>query len=163
MEGAEHAMQHDEQQMDCCAVSDAEVHAPKQTCPRCGVRGRRVKPITLSSLLKPGASLPEDAWRFCQTPACTAVYFGESSKAILEAAQLSVRVGLKESRSDRPICYCFGFTAADIEAAARHPVTVFQQVTEHCRRGEDRCKQTNPQGICCLGNIRAIERTALEK
>ena len=40
----------------------------------------------------------------------------------------------------------------------RQPVGVTAAITERCRRGEDRCPETNPQGACCLGNVRAISR-----
>jgi hypothetical protein len=131
-------------------------------CPRCGAKGRRVKPVTLSSLIKPETPLQGASWRFCREPCCTAVYFEESTGEVVEASGLTVRVGLKEHRPDRPICYCFGFSAADIVAAASTPATIFPRVSERCRRGEDRCEETNPQGSCCLGNIRAIEREVLE-
>ena len=56
-----------------------------------------------------------------------------------------------------PLCYCFGYTAADIAAEIRADgaTTIPDAITAHCRRGEDRCPETNPQGSCCLGNIRA--------
>ena len=146
--------------MSCCSTTpDPAGDAQTARCPRCGERGRRVKPITLSSLLKPEVVPAGGLWRFCRTPQCPVVYFGDQE--LLLAEHLTVPVGCKEVRPARPICYCFGYSAADIEAAARRPRTVFQIVSERCKRGEDRCEETNPQGACCLGNIRALEKHAL--
>ena len=135
--------------------------AEQQFCPGCGVRGRRVKPATLAALLKPDVEFSDASWRFCRTADCPTVYF--SGVTSLEASSLTVPVGIKSNHSARPICYCFGHSAADIKAAAGTPQSIFQRVSQACRRGEDRCEVTNPQGFCCLGDIRVIEtRTELE-
>ena len=141
--------------MDCCATSTEDVATlTLQDCPRCGTRGRRVKPVTLQHLVR---EPPDGEHRFCRSPDCEVVYFRESDGNLVLRGAMRVRVGQKERGLDRPLCYCFGYTAADIAAEIRADgaTTIPDAITAHCRRGEDRCPETNPQGSCCLGNIRA--------
>ena len=135
--------------------------AEQRLCPTCGERGRGVKPSTLDALLKPGVPHADAGWRFCRTADCPTVYF--SGVKTLEAGALTVAVGLKSQHPERPVCYCFGHSAADIQATAGTPQSIFQQVSQACRRGEERCEVTNPQGTCCLGDIRAIETRQREE
>ncbi len=151
--------------MDCC-VTDATCQTVRPAlveCPECGARGRKVKPITLRSLLIDGVERRDEVYRFCATPGCPVVYFGEGTGDVVHRDALRVRVGQKETAADRPICYCFDFSAADVtaEVATTGSSTIPDRITEHCRRGEDRCPETNPQGSCCLGNVRAFVKEAL--
>lgn len=34
-------------------------------------------------------------------------------------------------------------------------------ITEKCRQGLDRCEEMNPQGACCLGNVRQVVKAAM--
>jgi hypothetical protein len=99
---------------------------------------------------------PFDGARYCPTPACDVVYF-HAEAGVVRVESVRVRVGQKESAPDRPVCYCFGFSAADIVA---NPEAVRRDITERCRRGRDRCREANPQGACCLGQVRAIALAA---
>lgn len=117
---------------------------------------------TLAALLAPGVTRSEGLHRFCRELVCGVVYFAERGGAVLGRDALTVRVGLKEDAPDRPVCYCFGYSAADIEAdvTATGTSSIPGIITERCRRGEDRCPETNPEGRCCLGNVRAVLREA---
>ena len=144
--------------MDCCDAADKVGTQAVTDCPRCGTRGRTVPEVTLELLLEPGVARGEGPHRFCRNPICEVVYFAERGGAVLGRDALTVRVGFKEDASDRPVCYCFGYSAADIGAdvAATGTSSIPDIITEHCRRGEDRCPETNPQGSCCLGNVHAV-------
>lgn len=133
-----------------------------EDCPSCGQRGRRVKPVTLASLVSEGTPVGEGIYRFCRTQGCDVVYFSEGGAAPIPVSSMRVRVGQKETAADRPICYCFGHSAAEVvaEVEATGTSSIPDQITEHCRRGEDRCPETNPQGSCCLGNVRAVLKEA---
>lgn len=122
-------------------------------CPCCGGRGRRVPGVTLLALV---AAPPPDTsgWRFCGTPRCEVVYFGPRGEP-LRRDSLRVRVGQKEDAPDRPLCYCFGHSAADILA---DPRGVSDAIKARCRLGQDRCEETNPKGSCCLGEVLALAR-----
>jgi hypothetical protein len=125
-------------------------------CPACGARGRRVKPITLDALIREGTERDDAPYRFCATPGCEC-WFGEATGHAIPVSASRVRIGQKETTADRKLCYCFGYSAADVaEQVARTGTTTIPDViADHCRRGEDRCPETNPQGACCLGNVRA--------
>lgn len=136
-------------------------------CPGCSAAGKPVKAVTLQALLTPAAlaSLPRrDGWRHCAAAGCATVYYHPESGEAVTASAVTVRVGTKETAAPRPLCYCFGNTAEDIEAEVTRTgaSTIGDTITEQCRLGLERCAETNPQGSCCLGNIRAAERRALQ-
>ena len=91
-------------------------------------------------------------------------YVHEETGEQIGVERVRVAIGQKLTGPQRTLCYCFGFSAGDIQAqiAARGSTTIPSEITDRCRRGEDRCAQTNPQGHCCLGNVKAVERQALE-
>ena len=148
--------------MDCCGAADEIEPQAITDCPRCGTRGRSVTEVTLDALLKAGTERADGPHRFCRNPVCEVVYFAESTGAVLGRGALTVRVGQKEDAPDRPVCYCFGYSAADIgtDVATTGTSPIPEIITEHCRRGEDRCPETNPQGSCCLGNVGTVLREA---
>ena len=139
----------------------------KHPCPRCSAVGRSVGAVTLRGVLKPEALERLDdlgGFRFCATPGCGLAYYGSSEQTV-ELPELRVRVGVKETHDPRPLCYCFDFTARDIESAVRtHGVcSIPDEITEKCRAGLDRCEETNPRGACCLGDVRRCLRVVRDE
>lgn len=137
------------------------------TCPICNSKGRIVKSITLVALLnkKVLSQLKHtDQFRFCFSSSCKIVYYNNEMGKTINVSDLKVRVGQKETSDDRKICYCFNYTANDLknEIQTTGNSTIPEQIKEHCRKGEDRCSETNPQGGCCLGNVAAITKPLLE-
>jgi hypothetical protein len=132
-------------------------------CTVTGTSGKRVSENTLSHLLREEAfPLTEKGeWYFCGDPDCEIVYFTADGETRSKDA-LRVRVGLKESTPPRPLCYCFGYSFEDVErdAAAADVSSIAAEITEKCRQGLDRCEETNPQGSCCLGNVRRAFKEA---
>lgn len=148
---------------DCCTVPQADDRdaasqvVAERECPECGARGKGVDIVTLEHLLNPAAlgRLDRDAsFRFCATPDCDVVYFAAGRKPFHQA-DLTVRVGLKVKEPPVPVCYCFGFTKADIAAqlAATGQSTIAREITARVKAGECACEIKNPQGSCCLGNV----------
>lgn len=138
---------------------------PHTDCPSCEQRGKPVKPITVDSLVRPEALQrleQHEGWRFCASQDCTAAYFHETTGEVVAKADVRVRIGQKELEAPRTVCYCFQHTHEEIEAQilGTGRSSVGEAITEHCRQGLDRCPETNPQGSCCLGNVRALERAA---
>ncbi len=160
--------------MGCCSDTHCEVDAPPvadaapaadgdaRRCPACGQTGRKVKAITIASLARTSADTEGQTWRFCATPGCDVAWFSEESHQRITVSESRVRIGQKERAADRPLCYCFGYSEADVvsQVATTGTSTIPDDITERCRRGEDRCEQTNPQGACCLGNVRAAMKAA---
>jgi len=131
------------------------------TCPTCGTQGRGVKEITLRSLVTE-AALAElgslAGFSFCASSGCDVTYFAADGRTV-DKARVSVRIGVKETESPRPLCYCFGYAAEDLEDPERGSVIV-DTITKKCREGLDRCPEKNPRGACCLGDVRRVAKGA---
>lgn len=140
---------------DCC-----DTLAPRsdpRSCPRCGAAGKPVSSETVRALAVEALRRPPDvaSWWFCRTPSCGAVYFAERDAVVTKAA-VRVRVGLKEQADPIPLCYCFGFTRADVsrELAETGACTIPARITAEVKAGTCRCATENPSGSCCLGEVR---------
>lgn len=101
--------------------------------------------------------LEEQEWMFCGGGDCPIVYFSAAGDVIDQSA-VSVRVGVKEKDAPRPVCYCFGHTVESIreewDRTARS--TVRDSITAKIKAGDCRCEVSNPEGICCLGQVNRI-------
>jgi CopZ-like zinc binding protein len=136
-------------------------------CPECGLPGKSVSARTLESLLKPGAAARIDAsadYQFCRTPGCSIVYFNDGQPSSFLANEVRVRVGQKEPGPPTPVCYCFDFTEEQVTAEVERDgdSTIPTQITARIQAGECACETRNPQGSCCLGNVRAVVKKAKE-
>ena len=128
------------------------------TCPHNENRGKPVKLITLKSLLMPSALERLNTYslyRFCDTPDCPVVYFSEAGE-IFTTQDIKVPVFQKHKEDHVPICYCFGWTRQrlrDAPTKTEHP-NVVEQITAHIQAQRCGCEVNNPQGSCCLANIK---------
>ncbi|MFQ5504486.1 MAG: hypothetical protein ACE5F1_06770 [Planctomycetota bacterium] len=134
-------------------------------CPVCDGKGKAVKRVTIEALLTQEALdrvSSRDGFRFCPTPTCDVAYFRPGTDERFLCRDVRVRIGLKENESPRPVCYCFDHTVEEIEAdvASTRTSQIPDEIAEKCRRGLDRCAETNPQGTCCLGNVRGVLEAA---
>ena len=144
---------------ECCPALVDESD-PKR-CPVSGTIGTRVDLVTVKALLSMVAlhRLEGKAYRFCPEPSCEVVYFDRGAGSVFEKQDLSVRVGLKESEDPIPVCYCFGFTVADLrnDVASQGETGIPASIAAEVRAGHCACEVKNPEGSCCLGNVsRAI-------
>ena len=133
-------------------------HAPgRLACPRCGSVGKPVPKATVARFVAAEdlAALGEGETRFCPHPECGVAYYAPQG-APIPKERLTVRLGLKESESPRPVCYCFGHTRESLAAewAEKHSVSAVMEVMAKVRAGECRCEELNPQGVCCLPELR---------
>lgn len=139
------------------------------TCPApgCAVVGSAVPASTIATLLTDEAKKrlgnPE-GFRFCPSAGCEIVYWNPASGARFTKNDLRVRVGVKETTGPRPVCYCFNFAAEDIERDVRETggSPIPDEIRKKVRAGLCFCEKANPQGTCCLGNVRAVLKTAQE-
>lgn len=137
-------------------------------CPSCGSKGRSVKPVTVESLVADSAKARvgrADGFFFCAEPNCYVAYFNLQHGARIAKDEVKVRIGQKESAAPRPICYCFNQTTEEIEEeiARTGGSRVPKEIVEKCKKGLDRCEETNPQGRCCLGNVQKAVKDALAR
>lgn len=133
------------------------------SCPTCDGKTRAVKSITIDSLVVDrvlGQLSTQEGFRFCPNPGCDTAYHQPERGFTIPKSDVRVRIGQKETGLDRQLCYCFNYTAADIarEVASTGSSTIPDAIAEECRKGLDRCEEENPQGRCCLGNVRKAYR-----
>lgn len=133
-------------------------------CHACGAEGKAVKAITLLSLLRPGKvpEIAEKAYFFCGSPDCDTVYFTQDGSQTFSRADLTVRVGVKESAPPRPVCYCFGHSMEEIfdEVERTGKSTVAADIMRRMAEEKCSCETKNPQGSCCLGTVEGLVREA---
>jgi len=136
-----------------------------ESCPSCEQRGRKVDTVTLRSLLKDEAKarLSDAPTRFCRTPGCDVVYFDEKHEQSFVTSDVKVEVFQKSSSPERLVCYCFDHSVGRIqdEVAKTGGSTVPESIGAKCKAGLDECELNNPQGSCCLGNVRKVIKAAI--
>ncbi|MBI4510859.1 MAG: copper chaperone Copz family protein [Deltaproteobacteria bacterium] len=147
---------------DCCAIAKPEP-AATENCPGCGRKGRPVGFATVQAIVKPelAPSRGGETNRFCPNPTCDHLYF--DGEWVARKSDARVRVGLKESSDPLPVCYCFGFTRADVraEVQATGKCTIPDRITAEVQAGNCACETKNPSGTCCLGEVRKAVKEAL--
>ncbi len=142
------------------------------TCPRCGARGKKVDLETVKAMLS--VSLrglhPSTPYYFCRSAECEVVYFAGSERFMRHACvtidEVRVRVHQKHPDSqDVPVCYCFTHTPGSIRAEwlGIGMSTVVADVTAGIQAGQCACEIRNPQGACCLGNVRKVVKRIQEE
>jgi hypothetical protein len=140
---------------DCCCCGEAAGEDAK--CPVCGAVGKPVARQTVKHMVKPEfLDLAGKAgFRFCSTGTCEAVYFHPEGER-LEKKDVRVRVGLKERAEPVALCYCFGFTEEMVreEIHKTGRCTIPERIAAEIKAGHCACEARNPQGSCCLGNVR---------
>lgn len=146
-------------------TDNSEIENRNQTCPGCDNKGKIVKPITLRSILTEEAQAVADleGFRFCRTPRCDVAYYRDGGDTFM-ISDVRVPIGQKQTDASRTICYCFEHTAGEIErdVKATGSSAIPEAIAAKCKQGLDRCPETNPQGSCCLGNVKAALKEAQE-
>ncbi|RME52202.1 MAG: (2Fe-2S)-binding protein [Deltaproteobacteria bacterium] len=143
---------------DCCSTNANPRNRQVTHCPECGERGKKVDRVTLKCLLRPKAlrRLEADAtFAFCKTPGCPVVYFGP---ILFRKEDIEVPVFQKSEGGEVPVCYCFGYTRQALrrKGEAGEGEAVVEEITRLVREGKCACEFRNPQGSCCLGNVRQV-------
>lgn len=143
---------------ECCDSKKNEKKISAD-CPKCTNAGRLVKRITIEHLLREEklSSMRERQYFFCSTPTCDVAYFSKSGD-IFYKTDLKVRVGIKEAEEPIPVCYCFSYTKKMIldDIMQNGHSTIATKIRDEINKGLCRCEITNPEGFCCLGNVRKI-------
>jgi hypothetical protein len=129
-------------------------------CPVNQQVGQRIDTLTFKALLAlPLTELKSAAYRFCGAPDCPVVYYSGDGTQLFGEDQLRETVYQKHPGDDEaPVCYCFGHTRGSIRAelVLTGESTVVEQIEAGIRAGQCACDIRNPQGNCCLGNVRAL-------
>ncbi len=132
---------------------------PDAFCPRCGHKGSPVQGQTVKALLSASLrSATNGQYYFCRNAACPAVYFTSSGASVFTTADVRERVYHKApDADDTPVCYCFRHTVGDLRAATLDErLEILKDVNDGIQADQCACDLRNPQGACCLGNVRAL-------
>ena len=156
----------------CCSVPVAgcavcELPAPTmQRAPRmvtkcqvCGEKGKPVQGQTVKALLAVSLRQVQDVeYLFCKTQTCPVVYFSADGEQTFTVEQVRERVYQKQSDTDQVfICYCFRHTVGDLRAASSETrVAIVDDINTGIHAEQCACDLRNPQGSCCLGNVRGL-------
>lgn len=130
-----------------------------QACPACGMKGRPVPGQTVKALLSVSLRSVQDVqYLFCRTPDCPVVYFSNDGEQTFGVDQVRERVYQKEPDNDESFaCYCFRHKVGEIRAAsAEARSALLDNINAGIDAGQCACDLRNPQGSCCLGNVRDL-------
>jgi hypothetical protein len=143
----------------CCSSSPLQTDW-LGTCPSDNTKGQPIQLITLKSLLVPEALTrlePSSTYRFCPSLNCPIVYFSQQGKTFT-TNDLKVAVFQKETDNSVPVCYCFGWSRQRIHEESKRLGNnfVMNEITTHVKAKRCGCEVNNPQGSCCLANVRHV-------
>jgi len=150
----------------CCSPSTCDPNTssvpiqPKAACPTNQQVGKAIDTLTLKALLAlPLTQVAHNDYRFCPDPNCSTVYYSTDGEQLFTESDLRERVYQKHPDADEYlVCYCFQHTVGSIrkEFAKTGSSSVIDQITSGIQAGQCACDIRNPQGDCCLGNVRQV-------
>ena len=146
---------------DAAGPSHQSPSQPAPVCPQCKQTGKPVEGQTVKALLAVSLRAVQDTdYRFCRTPACSVVYFAPDATHHFTTDQLRERIYQKAPHEDSiPVCYCFRHTAGNIRASSiEEQAAIVADITAGIQNGQCACDLRNPQGSCCLGNVRELTK-----
>ncbi|MHB8136149.1 MAG: putative iron-sulfur cluster-binding metallochaperone [Anaerolineaceae bacterium] len=132
-------------------------------CPDCGQKGKPVHGQTIKALLSVSLNRIREAdYYFCRSTACSVVYFTADGNSKFTTGQIRERVYQKEpNQGDVFVCYCFKHTIADIlNATPEEFNALLHDINSGINANHCACDLRNPQGSCCLGNVRSLRKQA---
>jgi hypothetical protein len=126
-------------------------------CPGCGGRGRPVVLATVQAQVAISLrELAQGGYYFCSSAGCAIVYFTSCGSAI-HHDQLRERVFQKEPRDDVLVCYCFRYRVDTLQrSGSAERAAILADIVAGTQQGQCACDIRNPQGSCCLGNVRGL-------
>ena len=133
---------------------------PPGYCPVTHTQGKKVDGATIKSLLSVSLRTVQDTqYYFCREPHCDVVYFSEDGEQLFYTHDVRERVYQKEPNNpDVLICYCFRHTPGEIrhDLEATGKASAVENINAGIQAGQCACDWRNPQGDCCLGNVRRL-------
>ncbi|MCL4507209.1 MAG: hypothetical protein M1434_14885 [Chloroflexi bacterium] len=145
-----------------CELPSGTANRPAQSegkCPECGQTGKPVQGQTVKALLSVSLrQVSEGRYRFCRTQNCPVVYFSADGGQIFTVEHVREVVYQKQpDGADTPICYCFQHKVGDLRALSLEGQReVVADINAGIQADQCACDLRNPQGACCLGNVRAL-------
>jgi hypothetical protein len=145
-----------------CDLAAQDYERPPRTvnaCPECRKIGKPMQGHTIKALLSVSLRQLQDVkYLFCRTQTCPVVYFSADGEQTFTVEQVRERVYQKEPEAeDVFICYCFRHTIGELRSAApKERSAIVDSLNSRINAGQCACDLRNPQGSCCLGNVRNV-------
>ena len=131
-----------------------------ENCPHCQKKGKSVGLETVKAMLSVSLErIHAPRHFFCTTQTCPVVYFAADGQHDFTEADVRERVHQKAPLVDGVfVCYCFRYTPRSLreEIAVSGHSTAVSSITAAIQAGKCACEIRNPQGSCCLGNVKAV-------
>ncbi len=149
-----------------CDLPAQDVQRPPRAvnaCPECGKIGKPVQGQTVKALISVSLREVQDTkYLFCRTQTCPVVYFSYDGEQTFTVEQVRERVYQKEPEAEEVfVCYCFRHTVGTLRAALPEDRTaIVDDINTGINAGQCACDFRNPQGSCCLGNVRGVIKRA---
>ncbi|HEX8990118.1 MAG TPA: hypothetical protein VF784_00440 [Anaerolineales bacterium] len=145
----------------CELVSASVPRSPRKrpACPVCGQKGKPVQTQTVKALLSVTLREVQAAeYLFCRTEDCPVVYYSADGIQTFTTEHVRERVYQKEpANEDVLVCYCFRHRVGEISRAqAEARQAILEDIDSGIRADQCACDLRNPQGSCCLGNVKAL-------
>lgn len=132
-------------------------------CPTNQKVGKRINTQTIKAMLAlPLTEIHAIHYWFCSDLACPTVYYSGDGLQTFSEKDLRERVHQKHpDDEDTLVCYCFQHTPKSIRAEIDElgKSLVVESITAGIQAEQCACDIRNPQGSCCLGNVRQIVNT----
>lgn len=147
-------------------IPDEEVPTPKRvenTCPECGQKGKPVDTATVKAQLSVSLrQIGQTPYLFCRTRACPVVYFSSDGEQTFMVEEVREQVYQKEPETDDIfVCYCFRHTVGEVHTASSEGhAAILDDINAGIKAEQCACDLRNPQGSCCLGNVREVIKRA---
>lgn len=145
-----------------CELPSPTVERPPRlvtACPVCNEKGKPVQGRTIKALLSVTLRQVQNReYLFCRTQTCPVAYFSSDGEQTFTTGQVRERVYQKEpDANDVFVCYCFKHTVGNIRSAlAETRFSILDDINTGIQADQCACDLRNPQGSCCLGNVRGL-------
>ena len=134
-------------------------HRAVDACPECGKVGKPIQGQTIKALLSVSLRQVQEAkYLFCRTQTCPVVYFSADGEQTFTVEEVRERVYQKEPEAEAVfVCYCFNHTIGELRTAlSKDRIAIVDDINTAINAGQCACDLRNPQGSCCLGNVRSL-------
>ena len=129
-------------------------------CPTNQQAGKAVDSLVLKAMLDVSLTqVTSPAYYFCRDANCPTVYYSADGSQCFSEPDLREKVFQKHATEDDVlVCYCFQHTVGSIRKELKQSgiSTVVDSINAAIQAGQCACDIRNPQGDCCLGNVRVL-------
>ena len=145
-----------------CELPVQEFQRPARAihvCPVCGEKSKPVQTQTIKAMLSVSLREVRDTtYLFCKTETCPVVYFSSDGEQSFTIEQIHEKVYQKHpDLEDTLVCYCFQHNVGEIRTAPfKVRTAILDDIHHGIRAGQCACDLRNPQGSCCLSNMRGL-------